>query len=178
MVIVETGINRTRLLEETWSGLKSCEGGRPLELKTNRRKLVPFGTNVILEYIRRSKIKIKASAGAAFKIMACVIIGLDESLLGHRDAIKLRIVQFHPEGGEVVRSLKERKEKKGALEKSLGVFLGPFPHQVRKVTESVKKPRPGPEEIVSGGKRQEEIEAIMKEIRDKFKNLFVGLGRA
>ena len=44
--------------------------------------------------------------------------------------------------------------------------------------EFVKKPRPSLEHIVSGGMRQEEIDTKMKEIVDKFKNIFFGLGRA
>ena len=73
-----------------------------------------------------------------------------------------------------------REEKKGTLENLPGVFSSPFPrnHQVKSVTEYVKSPSPGPEEIVSGGMKQNEIDKKMTKIVDKFKDLFVGLGRA
>ena len=52
------------------------------------------------------------------------------------------------------------------------VSLGPFPHnyQIKSMTESIKRPRPSLEQIVSGGMKQNKIDDKMKEIVDKFKD--------
>ena len=63
-MIVDTGVNRTLLLEESWLGLKLCEVFRPPKLKTNRGKLVPLGTNGRQKCIGRSMVKIKVTTGA------------------------------------------------------------------------------------------------------------------
>ena len=71
----------------------------------------------------RSKVKIKAAAGAVLHTMAYVIRGVGESLLGRADAVSLGIIQFHPEGLDAVRRL----------------------------TDTEKKPVPDVDQIVSGG---------------------------
>ena len=76
--------------------------------------------------------------------------GLDESLLGQGYAISLGIVKFLPEGCETKRN----------------------------VTETIKRTMTGPNEVVSGGMKQSEIDDKEKEIVYEFKDLFVGLGRA
>ena len=77
-------------------------------MKINKRKFVPFGTNGKLECIGRSNAVLEAEAGAKLTTMVYVIRGVSENLLGKSDAVKLGIVEFHPEGAaEKVRKLSE-----------------------------------------------------------------------
>ena len=56
-----------------------------------------------------------------------IIRVVDKSLLGCGDATELGFMEFHPEGGEVVRSVNRREDKKGTLEKSLRFSWVPSP---------------------------------------------------
>ena len=73
-----------------------------------KKIFVPYGTNRRLECVGRSKVILKAEAGDQIKTIAYVIHGVSESLLGKTDVVKLRIVEFHPEGAESVRKLRRR----------------------------------------------------------------------
>ena len=123
---------------------------REPKLKKNKTRFVPFGTNRRLECVGRSKVKIKAVAGAVLKTIAYVIRGVNESLLGRTDAVRLGIIEFHPEGLETIRRL----------------------------TDTKKKPVPDVNQIVSGGMSQRQIDEKMEGICSEFSGLFVGLGRA
>jgi hypothetical protein len=150
-LVVDTGVSRTLMSEESWLTLKPSKGAREPKLKKNKRKFVPFGTNGKLECIGRSKAVLEANAGAKIKTEVYVIRGVSENLLGKTDAVKLGIVKFHPEG---------------AVEK------------VRKLSETEKKTIPEAGQVVSGGMTQSEIDDKMESIVKDFSGLFVGLGRA
>ena len=78
MLVVDTGVNRTMISEETWLKLKPHKGKKEPRLKRNKRKFVPFGTNGRLECIGRSKALLQAKAGAKVKTMVYVIRGVSE----------------------------------------------------------------------------------------------------
>ena len=149
--IIDTGVNKTLLSEEEWRRVQAKVGHRNPKLKRNRVKFVPFGTNKKLECLGRSKCELKAEAGAAIKTLVYVMKDAKESLLGLHDARRLGIVTVKPTG------------------KAVGV---------RKLTDIKKSLPPGPEENVSGGQTQAEVDMIMGKLADKFPNLFMGLGRA
>ena len=120
-------------------------------MKRNKQKFVPFGTNGRLKCIGRSKAFLEAKAGAKLKTMVYVIRGISECLLGKDDAIKLGIVEFHPEGATEV---------------------------VRKLSETLKKAVPDAGQVVSEGMTQSEIDDKMESIVKDFSGLFEGFGRA
>ena len=98
ILVVDTGVNRTLISEETWLKLKAHKGKKEPRLKRNKRKFVPFGTDGRLECIGRSKAFLEAKAGAKIKTMVYIIRGVSECLLGKSDAEKLGIVEFRPNG--------------------------------------------------------------------------------
>jgi hypothetical protein len=82
-----------------------------MRLKINRTKFRPFGTDVTLPILGRTKCRIRAECGQEVFTIVYVVEGETESLLGLKDAEALGIIQIKPEGhqtpGVEVRQLYE-----------------------------------------------------------------------
>ena len=72
--ILDTGVNRILLSEDDWLTLESRSGGRQPKLKKTKRKFVPFGRKEELACLGRSKVKLRAVAGATIRSMVYVIL--------------------------------------------------------------------------------------------------------
>ena len=59
------------------------------EVKEDKRKFVPFGTEDKLLCLGMSKVKLRAVAGATICSLVYIIHGVKESLMGCMDALRL-----------------------------------------------------------------------------------------
>ena len=80
--------------------LESGPGGRRPRLKKTKRKFVPFGKKEELTCLGRSKVKLRAVAGATIRSMVYVIRDVEESLMGRLDALRLGLVTVRKEGAQ------------------------------------------------------------------------------
>ena len=78
-----------------------------------------------------------------------MVKNVKESLLGLKDGEDLGIIKIRPEG-----------------------------EQVRRLEVFTKEASPAPDEVVSGGQRQDQIDENMVKLVAQFPNVFKGLGRA
>ena len=130
--VLDTGVNKTLVTEEDWKYICPKQGKRKPKLKRTTRKFTPYGTRVNLECLGRTKVKIRAKAGATIRTMMYVIRGVKESLIGRLDAKRLGLIVINEEGA---------KEE-----------------QVRKVVQFFKERNLPPGSVVSGGQTQKQID--------------------
>ena len=142
-LLVDSGVKKTLINEEIWKKMRKKAGGQDLKLKKCETKFRPYGTKEYLPVMGRSKCRMKAEAGATIHSMVYVIRGIEQPLLGKRDAQRMGIIQMNMKGAEQKVDIVGRLEK---VEKQPAVKTG----------------------IVSGGQTQEEINRVMDKITDKF----------
>ena len=97
-LLIVSGVYKTLLTEGQWENIRPEGANRTPELNKSMISLVPYETNKILELLGESRCQIKAELGAETIITVYVIRGVQESLLGLRDAEALGILKINPEG--------------------------------------------------------------------------------
>ena len=122
-----------------------------MKLKRVKTSFTPFGTQVKLPILGRTKCVMRAAAGAEITTIVYVVAGEAEGLLGLLDAEKLGIIKINPDGeeSEVVSQIADIKK-----------------------LVSVK------EGVVSGGQTAVEIKDKMSDIVNRYPAVFEGLGLA
>ena len=66
-LLVDSGVKKTLLSEADWKKIKEKAGNRPPKLKICKTKFRPFGTDIHLPILRRSKCTLQAAAGAEIR---------------------------------------------------------------------------------------------------------------
>ena len=151
-LLIDSGVHKTLVSEKDWDRLQDRNTVKERsQLKVNRRKFRPYGTECTLPILGRIKCYMRAVGGKVVKAMIYIVQGETESLLGLKDAEALGILQIRPEG-------KEPEEQVGQL------------YEVHK-----EGPRQG---IVSGGQTQEEIDGVVQGILGQHQEVFKGIGVA
>ena len=149
-LVIDSGVSKTLISEEDWRKVKQKKGQPMMRLKRSKVNFSPFGTNIKLPILGRTKCKMVAVGGAEITTIVYVVEGETTSLLGLKDGESLGIINIKPEGKT---------------------------EEVRQLNMEVKKDVPN-QGMVSGGQTQEEIDIQMEEITKKYKDVFKGLGRA
>jgi hypothetical protein len=63
-LLIDSGVYKTLLSEKDWKAVSETECGRgKMRLKVNRTKFRPFGTDLTLPILGRTKCRIKAKCG-------------------------------------------------------------------------------------------------------------------
>ena len=70
-LLIDSGVNKTLLSEEDWRKVRPKKGEAKIKLKKCYTKFSPFGTNVKLPMLGRTKCKMTASGGASITTMVC-----------------------------------------------------------------------------------------------------------
>ena len=151
-LLIDSGVHKTLLSEKDWDRVKPMRGNKPAKLKVCHTRFSPFGTNLKLPILGRSKCLLKAACGRRISTVIYVVKGESQSLLGLRDGKALGIISINPDG--------QFKQEK-----------------VNRVTKT-KKFEAVVEGEVSGGQTQKEIDQIMEETAARHDGVFKGLGRA
>ena len=118
-LLIDSGVYKTLLSEKDWKTVSETECGRgKMRLKVNKTKFRPFGTDLTLPILGRTKCRIKAKCGEEVFTIIYVVKGETESLLGLKDAEALGIIQIKPEGswtkGEEAASVRQLHEMQKA----------------------------------------------------------------
>ena len=146
-LLVDSGVTKTLICEDDWKNMTRSDP--KLKPKHCKVKFKPYGTDIGLEMIGRTKAYLTASSGAKISTIVYIVRGGKQSLLGLRDAQELGILQINIEGStETVCQL-----------------------------SPMKKPPVGTG-VISGGETQEDIDRNMSKITDQYPELFKGVGRA
>ena len=104
-LLIDSGVHKTLLSEKDWKALnKQMPGGGMARLKINRTKFRPFGTNISLPILGRTKCRLKSKAGKEVLTIVYIVAGETESLLGLKDGENLGIIRIKPEGDEAAGS--------------------------------------------------------------------------
>ena len=173
-LLIDSGVNKTLISEKDWKLIKKSylrKGQKVPKLKKSFTIFSPFGTNMKLPIMGRTKCRLEAACGRTTRTIVFIVKGKKQSLLGLKDGKNLGIIEINPEGkaqlkAELVNHLK-----------SIGVKNIPKEAAVNHLYNMGKKDiiEKG---LVSGGETQDEIDANMKVITDQFPGVFTGLGRA
>ena len=150
-LLVDSGVNKTLLSEKDWEKVKPKLKGKPATLKKSHTKFSPFGTELKLPMLGRTRCQMVARCGRQITTIVYVVKGESQSLLGLRDGKALGIISIDPEGS--------------------------YTQKVGRVTD-IKKAELVKQGVVSGGQKQEEINSSMEEVVSRFPGVFKGLGRA
>ena len=142
----DTGISKTLLNRSDWELIKNdCSF-----VKTSKR-FRPYGTAYHLPIKGKAKVKLTAERGAVVETWIYVVDDKrEQSLLGEADAIALGIVTLDLKGSA---NNQDKTE------------------QVNKI-EYEKMSSSAPDEIISGGETQAEVDANMKRLITDFPDLF------
>ena len=151
-LLIDSGVHKTLLSEKDWNRVKPMRGNKPAKLKVCHTRFSPFGTNLKLPILGRSKCILKATCGKRISTVIYVVKGESQSLLDLRDGKALGIISINPDG-------QDEQEK------------------VNRVTKT-KRLKVVVEGEVSGGQTQKEIDKIMDETAARHAGVFKGLGRA
>ena len=150
-LLVDSGVNKTLLSEKDWEKVKPKLKGKPATLKKSHTKFSPFGTELKLPMLGRTRCQMVARCGRQITTIVYVVKGESQSLLGLRDGKALGITSIDPEGS--------------------------YTQKVGRVTD-IKKAELVKQGVVSGGQKQEEIDSSMEEVVSRFPGVFKGLGRS
>ena len=123
--------------------------GKKPRLQNTEIKFKPYGPSQDLVVLGRSQCTLTAGAGAEVKTCVYVVKGAKESLLGLRDGEALGIIKIKPEGEAV------KLWDTGACATTA---------QVRRLDTFTKEAVPAPDEIVSGGQTQGQIDQSMVDL--------------
>ena len=96
MFLVDSGVHKTLLSEDDWMKIKMEQR---LKLKKNRTKFTPFGTNINLIIMGRTKCELETENGQKTKTIIYVVKDQKQSLLGLKDGEDLEIIKINCQGG-------------------------------------------------------------------------------
>jgi hypothetical protein len=142
--LIDSGVNKTLLSEADWTELKKNQG---IRLKKNHTQFTICGSMEKPTILGRTKCELQAECGAM--VVAYVVMGAKQSLLGLVHSEALGIVEIKPAG----------QIKKDVCQ------LSPT-----KIEE--------PHHFVSKGQTQSEIDSDMHLLVQQNPNVFQGLGKA
>ena len=106
--VIDTGVNKTLICEKDWK--KMVKADPLLKAKRCRVKFTPYGTEVDLPMIGRTKAVLSNGIGGKISTIVYIVRDSSQSLLGRFDAEDLGIVQINPLGSNTVGVGKLRQE--------------------------------------------------------------------
>ena len=147
--LADSGVTKTLLVKNEWQKLREVNPTVRLQETTVRFR--PYGTDVHLNTIGKAKVSLKSAAGKKIKTTVYVVTGPRESLLGRRDAERLGILTFKPDGASE--------------------------EDIARLTPVKLRLQAG-DEIASGREAQRGVDARMDALKADFRSIFHGIGRA
>ena len=111
-LLIDSGVHKTLISEKDWKQISRRNAdGYQIKLKINKTKFRPYGTNMSLPILGRTKCRMTAENGQEVFTIVYVVRGETESLLGLKDGEALGIINIDPKGKkpEVIRQLDEGK---------------------------------------------------------------------
>ena len=145
----DSGVCRTLITEKHWKRLLAINPS--MKLKKNKVKFTPYATDNSLIVLGKAKVVLRNLNDRKVKAMVYVVRGAKESLLGRRDGEALGIISI---------------ESKGLPPKDDVCRLQMM---VKPVEEAVA--------IVSGNQTQQQIDAKLNKLVDRYPGVFSGIGR-
>ena len=106
--VIDTGVNKTLICEKDCK--KMVKADPLLKAKRCRVKFTPYGTEMDLPMIGRTKAVLNNGVGGKISTIVYIVRNSNQSLLGRFDAKNLGIVQINPRGSNTVKVGELRQE--------------------------------------------------------------------
>ena len=97
-LLIVSDVHKTLLSEKDWDKVKQMRGKKTAKLTACHTRFLPFGTNLKLPIMGRSKCSLKAACDRRISTVIYVVKGESQSLLGLEDGKALGVISINPDG--------------------------------------------------------------------------------